>query len=93
MTGLSHGACREQGFDVVVSSIHWIASPAGTLDGMITFLAGAFRKGFSEQGFKDAADSLGATGARQGPEESLKGMDRLDELAQRVVKRNDLKPQ
>ena len=84
---------KEQGYEVVMSAIHWIAAPAGTPDGIISFLTEAFRKGFSEQGFKDAADALGATGAWEGPEDSLKGMDRLDQLTQRVVKKYNLKPQ
>jgi tripartite-type tricarboxylate transporter receptor subunit TctC len=84
---------KELGYDVVISAIHWIAAPAGTPDAIINFLAEAFRKGFSEQGFKDGADHLGATGAWEGPEDSLKGMDKLDELTRRVVKKYDLKPQ
>jgi tripartite-type tricarboxylate transporter receptor subunit TctC len=84
---------KELGYDVVLSAIHWIAAPAGTPDAIINFLAETFKKGFSEQAFKEAADHLGATGAWEGPEDSLKGMDRLDQLIQKVVKKYDLKPQ
>jgi tripartite-type tricarboxylate transporter receptor subunit TctC len=84
---------KEQGVETVMSAFHWIAAPAGTQDGIIQYLSEAFKKAFSEQGFRDAADSLGATGAWESPEESLRGMDRLDELTQRVVKKYDLKPQ
>jgi tripartite-type tricarboxylate transporter receptor subunit TctC len=84
---------KELGYNVVISAVHWIAAPAGTADPIINFLADAFKRAFSEQGFKDGADHLGATGAWEGPEESLRGMDRLDELTRRVVKKYDLKPQ
>jgi len=84
---------KELGYNVVISAVHWIAAPSGTADPIINFLADAFKRAFSEQGFKDGADHLGATGAWEGPEESLRGMDRLDELTRRVVKKYDLKPQ
>lgn len=83
---------RELGYDVVLSTIHWVAAPAGTPDAIVNFLAEAFKKAFSEQGFKDAADNLGATAAWEGPEGSMKAMERLDQIYQRVVKKYDLKP-
>lgn len=84
---------KEQGFDVVMSAVHWIAAPAGTPDPIINFLAEAFKKAFSEKGFKEAADHLGATAAWEGPEDSLKSMEKLDNLIQRVVRKYNLQPQ
>ena len=84
---------REQGYDVSLPSYHWVAAPAGTPDAIVNFLAECFKKGFAEQGFKDAADNLGATAAWAGPEESLKTMERIDQLYLDVVKKYDLKPE
>lgn len=33
---------------MVLSSIRWVAAPAGTFDAIVNLLADAFRKGFSE---------------------------------------------
>ena len=84
---------KEQGYDVSLPSYHWVAAPAGTPDSIVSFLAEVFKKGFAEQGFKDAADNLGATAAWAGPEDSLKTMERIDQLYSRVVKKYDLKPE
>ena len=84
---------KEQGYDVVLPSYHWVAAPAGTPDAIINFLAEAFKKGFAEQAFKDAADNLGATAAWASPEDSMKTMEKIDEIYQRIVKKYDLKPQ
>ena len=84
---------KEQGYDVSLPSYHWVATPAGMPDAIINHLAEAFKKGFAEQGFKDAADNLGATAAWAGPEESLKTMERIDQLYSRVVKKYGLKPE
>lgn len=83
---------KELGYDVVLSTIHWVAAPAGTPDHIVDFLAGAFKKAFSEQAFKDAADNLGATAAWEGPEGSMRAMEKLDQVYLRVVKKLDLKP-
>jgi tripartite-type tricarboxylate transporter receptor subunit TctC len=84
---------KEQGYDVSLPSYHWVAAPAGTPDAIVDFLAECFKKGFAEQGFKDAADNLGATAAWASPAESLKTMERIDELYLKVVKKYDLKPE
>lgn len=84
---------KEQGYNVVLPSYHWVAAPAGTPDPIVNFLADAFKKAFAEQGFKDAADNLGAIAAWADPEESLKTMERIDQIYQRIVKKYDLKPQ
>lgn len=84
---------KEFGYDVVLSTIHWVAAPAGTPDAIVDFLAEAFKKGFAEQAFKDAADNLGATAAWKDPEGCMKAMEKLDQTYQRVVKKYDLKPQ
>jgi tripartite-type tricarboxylate transporter receptor subunit TctC len=78
---------------MVLSSIRWVAAPAGTSDAIVNLLADAFRKGFSEQAFKDTSDNLGATEEWQSPEDSLKTMEKVDQLYQRVVKKYNLKPE
>ena len=84
---------KELGYDVVLYTYHWVAAPAGTPDSIVNFLAEAFKRGFSEQTFKEAAANLGAVGAWENPEGSMKSMERVDQLYQRVVKRLDLKPE
>jgi tripartite-type tricarboxylate transporter receptor subunit TctC len=84
---------RESGFDVVLSSYHWVGAPVGMPNPIVNFLADAFKKGFSEQAFKDASDKFGATAAWASPEDSLKTMDQIDEIYKRIVKKYDLKPQ
>jgi len=84
---------KEQGYDVVLPSYHWIGAPAGTSDVIINFLAEAFKKAFAEPDFKKAADNLGATAAWAGPEDCLKTMEKIDQIYLRVVKKYDLKPE
>ncbi len=84
---------RENGFDVVLPSYHWVGAPAATPDPIVHFLAEAFKQGFAEQAFREAADNLGATAAWAGPEDSLKTMERIDQIYSRVVKKYDLKPE
>jgi len=84
---------KEFGYDVALPSYHWVAAPAGTPDAIINFLAEAFKKAFAEQGFKETADNLGATAAWASPEDSLKTMERIEQLYLRVIKKYDLKPQ
>jgi tripartite-type tricarboxylate transporter receptor subunit TctC len=84
---------KEQGHNVLFLALHWIGAPAGTPDPIIKTLAAAFQKGFAEKAFMDAANSLGATGAWEGPEDSLKSMDRLNEQILQIVNKYGLKPQ
>lgn len=84
---------KELGFDVVFSAYHWIGAPAGTPDPIVNLLADAFKKAFSEQGFKDGCDHLGATAAWDSPEGSLKAMEKVEQLYLKVIKKYDLKPQ
>lgn len=84
---------KEQGVDVVFSAYHWIGAPAGTPDPVINFLAEAFKKAFSEQGFKDGCDHLGGTAAWESPQNGLKTMEKVEELYLKVIKKYDLKPQ
>lgn len=83
---------KELGYDVVMSTIHWIGAPAGTPDPIVNFLAEAFKKAVNEQSFKDTADNLGATAAWESPEGAMRSMEKLDQLYQRIVKKYDLKP-
>lgn len=82
---------KEFGFNVVIATFNWVAAPAGTPDDIINFLAEAFKKGFAEQAFKDAADNLGAMAAWASPQECTKTMEKVDELYQRIIKKYDLK--
>jgi tripartite-type tricarboxylate transporter receptor subunit TctC len=83
---------KEQGYDVVLSTIHWIAAPAGTPDPIVNLLAEAFKKAVNEKAFTETADNLGATAAWESPEGAMKSMEKLDQLYQRIVKKYDLKP-
>ena len=83
---------KELGYDVILSTVHWVAAPAGTPDSIVNFLAEAFKKAFAEEAFKEAADKLGATAAWEGPEGSMKAMEKLDQIYQRVVKKFNLQP-
>jgi hypothetical protein len=47
----------------------------------------AFKKGFSEKAFKDAADNLGATAAWEGPKECLRTMEIIGSRNSRVAGR------
>lgn len=84
---------RESGYDVVMSTIHWVGAPTGTPDPIINFLADAFRKAAAEKAFKDGAENLGGTAAWEGPEGAMKSMERVEQLYLRVIKKYDLKPQ
>jgi tripartite-type tricarboxylate transporter receptor subunit TctC len=84
---------KELGYDVVLSAYHWIGTPVKTPDPIIAFLAEAFKKAFAEQGFKDGCDTLGGTAAWEGPENSLKTMEKVEQLYMAVIKKFDLKPQ
>ncbi len=84
---------KELGFSLDIRNCYWIVAPAKTPDGIINFLAEAFKKAFAEQGYKDGMDNLGVTGNWTGPEEALKDMDNMDRLIQGVVKKYDLKPE
>jgi len=84
---------KELGYDVVFTSTHWLGVPIATPSPIVQFLAEAFRKGFSEQGFKDAVEQLGGTAAWDGPENSLKAIERVEELYVKVLKKYDVKPQ
>jgi len=83
---------KELGFEVVLSTLHWIAAPAGTPDAVVQFLADCFRKAVAEKSFQDTADNLGATAAWESPEGSMRAMEKLDQLYQRIVKKYDLQP-
>lgn len=83
---------KELGYDVVLSTVHWVAAPAGTPDSVVSFLSECFKKAFAEEAFKEAADQLGATAAWEGPEGSIKAMEKLDQIYQRVVKKFNLQP-
>jgi tripartite-type tricarboxylate transporter receptor subunit TctC len=84
---------KEFGYKLDFMQFYWVVAPAKTPDPIIHFLTEAFKKGFSEQGFQEAAENLGGTAAFAGPEDTLKAMDRMDQLVQGVVKKYDLKPQ
>jgi tripartite-type tricarboxylate transporter receptor subunit TctC len=84
---------KEMGYNATFHVTFWIGAPAGTPDTVINFLAEAFKKGVAEEGYKEASDIAFNTAAYEGPAESLKEMDRLDETFQKLVKKYDLKPE
>lgn len=84
---------KECGYKLTFMQFYWVVAPAKTPDPIIHFLAEAFKKGFAEQGFKEGMENLGGTEDFAGPEDTLKAMDRMDQLVQGVVKKYDLKPQ
>jgi tripartite-type tricarboxylate transporter receptor subunit TctC len=84
---------RELGYDVVLTGIHYVAVPAGTPESIVSFLADAFKKAFAESAFEKATENLGATPEWKGPAESMKSMEEMDQVYQKIVKKYDLKPQ
>ena len=84
---------KELGYDVAFAVTFWIGAPAGTPDDIINFLAEAFRKGVAEEGYREASDIAFNTPAWEGPADSLKGMERLDDRFLKLIKKYDLKPE
>ncbi len=84
---------KELGYDVSLAVTFWVGAPAGTTDGIINFLAEVFRKAVAEEGYKEASDVAFNTASWQGPEDSLKAMEKLDSTFQKLIKKYDLKPE
>jgi tripartite-type tricarboxylate transporter receptor subunit TctC len=84
---------KELGFDVVLAATHYVAGPAALPDPIVNHLSEAFKKGFSEKAFVDALDSLECVGGWESPESSMKSLEEIDRIYQRVIKRLDLKPE
>ena len=84
---------KENGYEVNISANYWISAPAGTPDAIIDFLAEAFKKGCSEKGYKESMDNLGLLAAWENPADSLKSMERMENLFLKIIKKYDLKPQ
>jgi tripartite-type tricarboxylate transporter receptor subunit TctC len=84
---------KELGYDVVLAVTFWVGAPAGTPDGVINFLAEVFRKAVAEEGYKEASDIAFNTAAYEGPADSLKAMEKLDNTFQKLIKKYDLKPE
>ncbi len=87
------GTFKESGYDVVLAIPHWIVAPGGTSEPIINVLAAAFKKAFSEPGFIEAAENQGSTPAWLGPEDTMKAMERMEQLFLKVIKKYDLKPE
>ncbi len=84
---------KELGYNVVLATYHWIAAPVGTPEPIVKFLAESFKKAFSEEAFKEAVDKQGATAAWEDPAGSLKTMEKVDQVYQRMVNKFNLKPE
>ena len=84
---------KELGYDVSLAVTFWVGAPAGTPDGVINFLAEGFRKAVAEEGYKEGSDVAFNTASWQGPEDSLKAMEKLDGTFQKLIKKYDLKPE
>jgi len=84
---------RELGYDVVLAATHYVGAPAGTPDPIINYLSEAFKKGFAEPAFVEALDNLECVGGWESPESSVKSLEQIDKIYQRVIKKLDLKPE
>ena len=85
---------KENGFDMTgLLNIYWVGAPANTPDSVVNFLAQAFKKGVAEPGYVTGMDNLGCTAAWEGPADSLKTMDRIDDTFMKIVKKYNLKPE
>jgi len=84
---------KELGYDVALAVTFWVGAPAGTPDDVINFLAEVFRKAVAEEGYKEGSDVAFNTASWQGPEDSLKAMEKLDGTFQKLIKKYDLKPE
>jgi tripartite-type tricarboxylate transporter receptor subunit TctC len=85
---------KENGYDLTgLLNYYWIGAPANTPDGIVNYLAEAFKKGFAEKGYIDGMANQGCTAAWEGPAGALKSMDKLDQLVQQVAKKYNLKPE
>jgi len=84
---------KELGYDVALAVTFWAGAPAGTPDAIINFLAEVFRKAVAEEGYKEASDVAFNTASWQGPEDSMKAMEKLDRIFQKLIKKYDLKPE
>ena len=83
---------RELGYDVVFDVTHWVGAPKGLPEPILKFYVENFRKAFTDPGFVQAADHLGATAAFLGPEETLQAMDKRDEVVRRIFQKYGVKP-
>jgi tripartite-type tricarboxylate transporter receptor subunit TctC len=84
---------KEMGYDIALAVTFWVGAPAGTPDAIIHLLAEAFRKGVAEEGYKEGSDKAGNNAVWTGPADSMKTMERYDDMFQKLVKRHDLKPE
>jgi tripartite-type tricarboxylate transporter receptor subunit TctC len=84
---------KELGYDVSLAVTFWVGAPSGTPDDVINFLAEVFRKAVAEEGYKEGSDVAFNTASWQGPEDSLKAMEKLDGTFQKLIKKYDLKPE
>ncbi len=85
---------KENGFDMAgLLNIYWVGAPANTPDAIVNYLAEAFKKGVSEPGYASGMANLGSTASWEGPADSLKTMDKIEEMTLRIVKKYNLKPE
>jgi tripartite-type tricarboxylate transporter receptor subunit TctC len=84
---------KEMGFDVAFPVTFWVGAPAGTPDAIVNYLAEAFKKGVAEEGYREGSDQAFNSPVWEGPADSLKAMEKLDTMFQRLIKKYDLKPE
>jgi tripartite-type tricarboxylate transporter receptor subunit TctC len=84
---------KEQGYNVVVPNTRWIVAPAGTPDDAVNFLANAFRQGLTSKEYKEACERVFARADWAGPEDSMKSMERVEQLYLTIIKKYNLKPE
>ena len=85
---------KENGFDMAgIMNIYWVGAPAGTPDAVVNHLAEAFRKGLADPGYAAGMANLGCTAAWEGPADSLKEMNKIEQTFLKLVKKYNLQPQ
>ena len=72
---------------------HWYAAPAKTPDGIIHFLADAFKKTCDEEDFKKGMDNIGMTTDWDSPEGAIKSMEQVERIYMYVIKKHNIQPQ
>jgi len=85
---------KENGFDMAgIMNIYWVGAPAGTPDAVVNHMAEAVRKGVAEPGYAAGMANLGCTAVWNGPADSLKEMNKIEEAFLKLVKKYNLQPQ
>jgi len=84
---------KEQGYSVVVPNTRWIVAPAGTPEAVVNYLAKVFRQGLTSIEFKEGCNKLFLRADWAGPEDSVKGMQRVEQLYLTIIRKYNLQPE